>query len=237
MAVLNDGKQFLVEKYAIALTPGLQLLDAKKPLPRVQLSALKGGLSQARDKFPALRYVQTELTEILTEAKVGGAELLNENFTSAAIQKGIDSVPFPIVHLATHGQFSSNADETFLLVWDKRLNVNELNSLLRSREEGGKGAVELLVLSACQTAVGDKRAVLGLAGVAVKAGARSTVATLWFVSNEATAKLMTQFYRELSETTITKAEALRRAQVSLLKNSEYQTPIYWAPYVMVGNWL
>ena len=237
MAVLNDGKQFLVEKYAIALTPGLQLLDAKKPLPRVQLSALKGGLSQARDKFSALRYVQTELTEIRTEAKVGGAELLNENFTSAAIQKGIDSMPFPIVHLATHGQFSSNADETFLLVWDKRLNVNELNSVLRSREEGGKGAIELLVLSACQTAVGDKRAALGLAGVAVKAGARSTVATLWFVSDEATAKLMTQFYRELSDTTITKAEALRRAQVSLLKNSEYQAPIYWAPYVMVGNWL
>ncbi len=237
MAVLHDGNQFLVEKYAIALTPGLQLLDAKKPLPRVNLTALKGGLSQARDIFPALPNVKTELTQIQTEAKVGGEELLDENFTSAAIQKSIDSIPFPIVHLATHGKFSSNAEETFLLAWDKRLNVNELNSVLRSREEGGKGAIELLVLSACQTAAGDKRAALGLAGVAVKAGARSTVATLWFVSDEATAKLMTRFYQELANTTITKAEALRRAQVSLLKTSNYQKPIYWAPYVMIGNWL
>lgn len=152
-------------------------------------------------------------------------------------KRALTRCPSPSCIWQLTGSLVPTLTKLFLLVWDKRLNVNELNSLLRSREEGGKGAVELLVLSACQTAVGDKRAVLGLAGVAVKAGARSTVATLWFVSNEATAKLMTQFYRELSETTITKAEALRRAQVSLLKNSEYQAPIYWTPYVMVGNWL
>jgi CHAT domain-containing protein len=237
MAVLHDGKQFLVEKYAIALTPGLQLLDAKKPLPRVNLTAFKGGLSKARQNFPPLPYVKDELEQIRSEAKVSGELLLDEGFTSTTLQKEIDSIPFPVVHLATHGQFSSNAEDTFILTWDGRLNVNQLNSLLRSREESGKGAIELLVLSACQTAAGDKRAALGLAGVAVRAGARSTVATLWFVSDAATAKLMTQFYRELSDTSITKAEALRRAQVALLKSSDYQEPIYWAPYVMVGNWL
>ena len=237
MAVLHDGKQFLVENYAIALTPGLQLLDAKKPLPRVQLSALKGGLSEAREKFPPLPYVKQELEQITSQAKVSGELLLNGDFTNAALQKQIDSIPFPLVHLATHGQFSSNAEDTFLLTWDGRLNVNQLNSVLRAREESGKGAIELLVLSACQTAAGDKRAALGLAGVAVRAGARSTVATLWFVSDEATAELMTQFYRELADTTITKAEALRRAQVALLKGGKYEEPIYWAPYVMVGNWL
>lgn len=237
MAVLNDGKQFLVEKYAIALTPGLQLLDATKPLPRNNLTALKGGLSQRNQGFSALPNVEKELEQIRTQAKVGGAELLNENFTSAALKKAIDSVPFPIVHLATHGQFSSDALQTFILTWNSRLNVSELNNILRSREDGGKGAIELLVLSACQTATGDKRAALGLAGVAVRAGVRSTVATLWFVSDPATAQLMTKFYQELADTTITKAEALRRAQVSLLKSSEYQEPRYWAPYVMVGNWL
>ena len=236
MAVLHDGKQFLVEKYAIAFTPGLQLLDATKPLPRVQLSALKGGLSKRRGNFPALPFVEEELTQLRTDAKIGGEELLDQKFTSTAIQQGIKSMPFPVVHLATHGQFSSNAEETFLLTWDKRLNVSELNTVLRSREEGGKGAIELLVLSACQTAAGDKRAALGLAGVAIKAGARSTVATLWFVNDKATAQLMTQFYRELADTTITKAEALRRAQVSLLKG-DYKEPRYWAPYVMIGNWL
>lgn len=237
MAVLNDGKQFLVEKYAIAFTPGLQLLDATKPLPRTNLTALKGGLSEAHQGFIALPDVEKELKQIRTLAKVGGEELLNENFTSTALKKGIESMPFPMVHLATHGQFSSNPDNTFILTWNSRLNVNELNNTLRSREEGGKGAIELLVLSACQTATGDKRAALGLAGVAIKAGARSTVATLWFVSDPATAKLMTQFYQELANPTISKAEALRRSQVSLLKSNDYQAPRYWAPYVMVGNWL
>ena len=237
MAVLNDGQQFLVEKYAIALTPGLQLLDATKPLPRTNLTALKGGLSKENQGFSKLPNVEKELEQIQTQAKVSGEKLLNESFTSAALKKAIDSVPFPVVHLATHGQFSSDADKTFILTWNSRLNVSELNTTLRSREEGGKGAIELLVLSACQTATGDKRAALGLAGVAVRAGARSTVATLWFVSDPATAQLMTQFYQELADTTITKAEALRRAQVSLLKSSEYKEPLYWAPYVMVGNWL
>ena len=232
MAVLHDGKQFLVEKYAIALTPGLQLLDPKH-LPRGKLSALKAGLTEARQGFPSLEFVKQELEQI--RAEVPGELLLNQQFTSAAIQKEIDSVPFPVVHLATHGQFSSNAEDTFILTWDDRLKVNQLNTLLQKREERRQDAIELLVLSACQTATGDKRAALGLAGVAVRAGARSTLATLWFVDDATTAELMTRFYRELSDTNVTKAEALRRAQVGLLK--EKSQPFYWAPYVLVGNWL
>lgn len=245
MAVLHDGKQFLVEKYAIAYTPGLQLLDPNKPLTRGKLSALKAGISKYRElklsgsektiPFAALGFVEEELEKI--KPQLSGPVLLNEEFTSAAIQKAIQSVPFPIVHLATHGVFSSNAEETFILTWDGSLNIDQLNSKLRSREIGGKSAIELLVLSACQTATGDKRAALGLAGVAVKAGARSTLATLWFVSDQGTAELMTQFYQELADPTISKAEALRRAQVALLKNSRYQQPRVWAPYVLVGNWL
>jgi len=233
MAVLNDGEQFLVEKYAIALTPGLQLLDPK-PLIRGKLTALKAGLTEARDTFPPLPYVGQELEQI--RAEVPGELLLNQDFTSSAIQSAIDSVPFPVVHLATHGQFSSNAEDTFILTWDDRLNVNEINSLLRAREDSGRNAIELLVLSACQTATGDKRAALGLAGIAIRAGARSTVATLWSVSDAGTAELMVRFYQQLADTTITKAEALRRAQVELLKG-DYSDPFYWAPYVLVGNWL
>ncbi len=234
MAILHDGQQFLVEKYAIAYTPGLQLLNSET-LTRGRLSALKAGLSEARQGFPDLPYVKEELNYIKSE--VPGELLLNQDFTSAAIQKEIDSVPFPVVHLATHGQFSSNEKDTFILTWDDRLNVNQLNTLLRSREETGRSPIELLVLSACQTAAGDKRAALGLAGVAVRAGARSTLATLWYVSDAATAELMTRFYQELKDTTITKAEALRRAQVFLLKDSRYQQqPSRWAPYVLVGNW-
>ncbi|NEO34116.1 MAG: CHAT domain-containing protein [Symploca sp. SIO3C6] len=234
MAVLHDGQQFLIEKYAIALTPGLQLLDPK-PLPRGKLTALKAGITKAREDFPPLPFVERELEQI--KLQLPGELLLDQQFTSATIAKKISSVPFPVVHLATHGQFSSNAQETFILTWDQRLNIDQLRELLRSREERVSGAIELLVLSACQTATGDKRAALGLAGVAVRAGARSTLATLWLVDDRATAELMIRFYRQLTDTKISKAEALRRAQVSLLKDKYYQHPRLWAPFVLVGNWL
>ncbi len=144
---------------------------------------------------------------------------------------------FPVVHLATHGQFSSKADETFILTWDGRINVNQLDTLLRIRETESPNAIELLVLSACQTAAGDKRAALGLAGIAVRAGARSTLASLWNVDDKSTAELMSQFYRELTSQKLTKAEALRQAQLALLNNPKYQHPLFWAAYVLVGNWL
>jgi CHAT domain-containing protein len=244
MAILQDGQKFLIENYAIAYTPGLQLLDSKR-LVRGQITALKAGITQAREiilsssktpiMFSPLPFVKQELETI--QLKIKGELLLDEEFTTTAIQKEINSIPFPVVHLATHGQFSSKQEDTFILTWDDRLSVNQLNTMLRSREETGRNPIELLVLSACQTAAGDERAALGLAGVAVRAGARSTLATLWLVSDEGTAELMTRFYQELTDTSISKAEALRRAQVALLKDSRYQQPRLWAPYVLVGNWL
>ncbi len=234
MAVLHDGEKFLVEKYAIARTPGLQLLDPK-PLARGELTALKAGLSEASQGFPPLENVERELEKI--REQVSGEVLLNKEFTTDAIQQAIASVPFPVVHLATHGQFSSNAEETFILTWDGVLPVNQLGNLLRGREEGGRKAIELLVLSACETATGD-RAAIGLAAVAVRSRARSTLATLWVVNDESTADLMIKFYEELKDPKISKAEALRRAQVWLMKqNSRYEDPEYWAPFVLIGNWL
>jgi CHAT domain-containing protein len=123
------------------------------------------------------------------------------------------------------------------LTWDGRINVSELGSLLGNRDESQSKAIELLVLSACQTARGDTRAVLGLAGFAVKSGARSTIATLWSVRDESTAALMAQFYRQLTLPKMTKSEALRQAQLELLHQSQYSHPFYWAPFVLVGNWL
>ncbi len=234
-ASLYDGKQYLVSKYAIALSPGLQLFDPK-PLPRKQLQALVGGLSEANLGFSALPNVERELKQI--QSQVETKVLLNKQFTSQALEQQMKSLPFKVVHLATHGQFSSNVDKTFIVAWDKQIKVNELSSFLRTRESNIKEAVELLVLSACQTASGDNRAALGLAGVAVRAGARSTLASLWNVDDNSTAVLMSQFYQELAKTpTITKAEALRTAQLALLQNPQYKRPQFWAPYVLVGNWL
>lgn len=246
MAVLHDGQKYLIEKYAIAQTPGLQLLDPK-PLVRGQLTALKAGLTEKREltinnstpslQFGSLPNVKRELEEIQSE--VSGQVMLNEQFTTAALQRAIESVPFPVVHLATHGQFGSDPENTFILTWNGRLDIDQLNQLLRGREEGGTRALELLVLSACQTATGDKRAALGLAGVAVKAGARSTLATLWVVDDRSTADLMIEFYKQLNENpTISKAEALRLAQLSFIqKGDKFREPYYWAPFILVGNWL
>jgi CHAT domain-containing protein len=235
MAALYDGKQYLIEKYGVALTPGLELLEPQ-PLAKTQLKILTAGLSEARQGFNALPGVEAELKQI--QSQLPSEVLLNQEFTKTSIQNKIDAVPFPVVHLATHGQFSSKAEDTFILTWDDRINVNELNSLLRTTDLQRVTPIELLVLSACQTALGDNRAALGIAGVAVRAGARSTLATLWAVNDEATATLMVRFYQELANSTVTKAEALRRAQQSILKDPRYrQHPYYWAPYVLVGNWL
>lgn len=234
MAALYDGQQYLIQKYAIALTPGLQLL-APKSLSQQKIKALTAGITEARQGFSALSNVAQELNEIKSE--VPTTVLLNQKFTNETLQKEINSVLFPVVHLATHGQFSSKADETFILTWDGRINVNQLDTLLRIRETESPNAIELLVLSACQTAAGDKRAALGLAGIAVRAGARSTLASLWNVDDKSTAELMSQFYRDLTTKQLTKAEALRQAQLALLNNPKYQHPLFWSAYVLVGNWL
>jgi len=236
MAALHDGKQYLVEKYGVAINPGLQLLNPE-PLKRQKLKAIIAGLTEARDDFPPLTKVGLELAQIKSE--VSSVELLNQGFTSTALQNDINSRSFPVVHIASHARFSSQANETFILAWDGRINVNQLDSLLRVRNQNqsSSNAIELLVLSACQTVAGDNRAALGLAGVAVRAGARSTLATLWYVNDAATVPLMGRFYQELASTKVTKAEALRRAQQVLLKNPQYRHPVYWAPYVLVGNWL
>ncbi|GAB4294401.1 MAG: hypothetical protein Fur0025_31040 [Oscillatoriaceae cyanobacterium] len=237
MAALHDGQEYLIEKYSISLTPGLQLLDPR-PINQVQLKAITAALSEARQGFPALPGVANEVADIA--ATIPTQKLLNQEFVTNNLQKQIAKGSFPILHLATHGQFSSNAADTFILTWDGRVNVKEFDRLLRVRGAGqttqNSASIELLVLSACETAAGDSRAALGLAGIAIRSGARSTLATLWQVNDESTAAFMSEFYRQLSQAQITKAQALRNAQLSLLQNPKYQNPYFWAPFVLVGNW-
>ncbi|WP_233258782.1 CHAT domain-containing protein [[Phormidium] sp. ETS-05] len=239
MAALHDGREYLIQKYSISLTPGLQLLDPR-PINQVQLKVITGALSEARQGFPALPGVANEVADIA--ARIPTQKLLNQEFVTDNLQKQIEKQSFSILHLATHGQFSSNAADTFILTWDGRVNVKEFDRLLRGGQQTSRNAgrrrasIELLVLSACETAAGDSRAALGLAGIAIRSGARITLATLWQVNDESTAVFMSEFYRQLSQGQITKAEALRQAQLSLLQNPKYQNPYFWAPFVLVGNW-
>lgn len=234
MAALYDGNQYLVETYNIALTPSLQLLEPK-PLSQQALTLLTAGITQARHGFSPLPNVAQEVAQIQQE--LPSVVLLDQAFTREALHQQIESSYFPIVHIATHGQFSSTAEETFVLAWDEPIQVKQFDNLLQSAHSSRNQAIELLVLSACETAQGDKRAALGLAGVAVRAGARSTLATLWRVDDAATAEFMSLFYQELTNNPANKAEALHRTQLALLQKPRYRNPYYWAPFVLVGNWL
>ncbi|MEM7061822.1 MAG: CHAT domain-containing protein [Cyanobacteria bacterium P01_B01_bin.77] len=241
MAVLYNGERFLIEDYGLALSPGLQLPESK-PLSQIQLDAIAFGLSDIRPDFEPhkgfapLTNVETELAAIKTQ--ISSRQFLNQDFTIANLQALIGVDRSPVVHLATHGQFSSDPSETFLLAWDQRITLNNFGQILQRQPSSTLTDIELLILSACKTASGDNRATLGLAGVAIQAGALSTIASLWFVDDQSTALLMTRLYEILGDANkqLTRAEALRQAQISLLHTRGYQGPFYWAPYVLVGNW-
>ncbi|WP_434685324.1 CHAT domain-containing protein [Pseudanabaena minima] len=235
MAALHDGKQYAIEKYSMALTPGLQILGAK-PLDRGQLKVWLGGLSEARQGFTELRGVKFEANQISKQIPTDLE--LNSDFTKTNLQKGLSESGTAIVHLATHGQFSSDPESTFILAWDDRVTVPDFYKFLRDRTDNRKQPLELLVLSACKTAEGDVKAILGLAGIALRSGARSTIGSLWAVNDDSTSQLMSNFYDILiKQPTISKAEALQQSQLSVLKDSQYRHPYYWAAFVLVGSWL
>ena len=233
MTVLHDGQNYLIENYAVAISPGLQLFP--EGIQGQQLSMLAAGLTEARQGFTSLPGVGVELKQITTELE--SQTLLDQEFTQDSFRIALNNQSFPIVHLATHGQFSSNSEETFLLTWNERISIQEFDLLFQKRRLGILEPIELLVMSACQTAVGDNRATLGLAGFALRSGARSTLASLWSVSDDATSDLMREFYAQLTQSKISKAEALRQAQLKLLANSLYDHPYFWSPFILVGNWL
>jgi CHAT domain-containing protein/predicted negative regulator of RcsB-dependent stress response len=234
LAALYDGEKYLIEKYAVALSPGLQLM-ASRSLNSHEIKAIVGGISEAREGFAALPAVKSEVEQI--SKLVSASTLLNQEFTGAALARQLQRNSANIVHLATHGQFSSKQEDTFLLTWEGRINVKELSELLRSRADRSSQAIDLLVLSACDTAAGDDRATLGLAGLAVKSGARATLATLWPVKDKAAALLMDRFYHHISEPGISKAEALQKAQVEIITETDFNHPFFWSTFVLVGNWL
>lgn len=230
MAALFDGNRYLIETYSVALSPGLRLFEPQ-PLNQVPLRAVTAGLTEARHSFEPLQFVEIELAQIRSE--IPSDLLLDQDFTSLTLSEKINSSAAPILHIATHGQFSSQAEQTFILAWDQPITSGRFSQLIRARAPQLE-QLELLVLSACETAVGDKRAALGLAGLAIQSGARSTLASLWLIDDESTPFLMTQFYRNL-KLDLSKAAALRQAQLSLLQG-RYRHPRFWAAFVLLGNW-
>ncbi len=259
VAALHDGEQFLVEKYSLGLIPSVSLLNSDyKSLKNARVLAM--GASEFQ-QLPPLPAVPEEL-DIITQQLSSGKSFLNEEFTLPNLRIQREQQPFEILHLATHANFRSGSpSNSFIQLWDSQLSLNQLGQMSWNQSP----QVELLVLSACRTAVGDLQAEMGLAGLAVQAGVKSALASLWSVSDGATLLLMSKFYEQLSQPDVTnKSEALRQAQIAMLRgqlrveqgqligsglknsislppelagleNQDLNHPYYWAAFTMIGS--
>jgi len=233
-AALHDGKSFLIERYAIATELGLTLMDPK-PIARQPINALLSGLSRPTQGYPGLPFVVGELA-LLQRMAPTSTVLKDESFSLKRVEDDLQAVPFSVVHIASHAEFSSDPARTFILTYDGRLTLADLETSVKYRSSRDE-PLELLTLSACQTAAGDDRAALGLAGVAIKAGARSAVASLWSINDEAASRVITLFYKSLQDSNRSKAHALQLAQTALIHDRRFGHPGYWAPFLLIGNWL
>jgi CHAT domain-containing protein len=236
MAALHDGQGFLIERYAIATTPSLSLtnMDAGGSTNR----ALAAGMTQDAvidgRRFRGLTNVAAELQGI--QSILPGSQILQDaDFTEDRMGVELKKTRFPIIHLATHGKFGAEAEDTFLVLGNQqKLSLTQLDSLIR-RVSGSSELIDLLTLTACETAVGDDRAALGLAGIAIQAGAKSVIASLWSINDATTRDFSQSFYQNLK--TSNKAKALQATQIKMIRtNSIASRPAYWAPYVLVGSW-
>lgn len=262
VAALYDGKQFLVEKYAMGIVPSFGLTDTRYVSPE-QSSILAMGASEFKDQV-ALPAMPIELKTIVSNPR-RGESFLNEQFTIPNfIAQNSGQSPFSIIHLGTHAKFKiGDLSDSYIQFYDDRLEIPQLQEV--SKDLGWNSddtPIELLVLSACETALGDKDAELGFAGLAVQAGVKSALASLWPVSDLGTLALMGEFYDEL-DTTLNKAEALRQTQLQMLAGNvmvankqvklsngvgldlpadfpdgslSLSHPYFWSSFTLIGNW-
>jgi filamentous hemagglutinin family protein len=252
-ASLHDGKQFLVERYASANIPSLRVTRLEER-DRKNTRVLAMGLTEAREGLSALPAVEVEIRTIASQV-LAGTTFLDRDFTVNNLQAQRGKAKYGILHLGTHGKFlQDRSKESFIQFWDSRLRSNQIPSLRFDQP-----VIDMLTLSACETAVGNN---LGISGLAVESGARSILASLWAVSDAGTAPLMINFYKAFPDA-LSKATALRKAQMDLIKgkvkivnnqivgveglaaialpkgtgNVDISHPFFWSSFILVGNWL
>jgi CHAT domain-containing protein len=254
LAALHDGKGFIIERYSVGLMPSLALTDTRYRDVR-NLNVLAMGADKFSQAKP-LPSVPVELAAI-TDGLWKGKSFLNQGFTLKNLKEARNEEAYGIIHLATHAEFlPGKPSNSYIQFWDTKLRLDQLPLLSLN-----KPPVELLVLSACRTALGDTGAELGFAGLAVQAGVKSALGSLWYVSDDGTFGLMTEFYQKLKEAPI-KAEALRVAQLAMirgevrlqggklvttggnfplpanlaqLRDKNLTHPYYWSSFTMIGN--
>jgi CHAT domain-containing protein len=239
LGILHDGETFLIEHYSVATLFAGQIRQPKA-LSGNRIKSLVAGLSQRSPsqkeypKFSDLPGIENEVNQISRSIKLE-SKLLNEAFTWAKFQSLLNRSEAPIIHLSTHGQFSSDPRQTFLLAWDRPITVQDIDQLFQQRLSV-KHLPELLFLSACESAEGDKRSIFGMAGLAIQSGSASVIAPLWLIDANSTVTLVQKFYEFLGAGA-SRAEALQKAQVALLHTPEFSHPFYWAGFSLLGDWL
>ncbi len=223
MAVLHDGKQFLIQKYAISISLGLNINSENQKLEKQQV--LIFGLSIAIPPFQSLPYVQKEIKVISNSFKED--IFLDEDFTLKVLEKQITTQKPSVVHIASHAKFGGTAESTFIQAFDQKVYLDEFERIIGKN----KNPVELLVLSACETTSGDNRSILGLAGVALRNDVKNVLATLWSINDFSSVKLIEEFYYQLKNPVINKADALRQAQLKMIE----EHPSTWGAFVLISK--
>jgi len=227
IAALHDGEKFIVQQFAIAITPTLSLTEASKKsnTTKVLLSAITESVQGYTRLTDAIREVET-ITNLYDEDI-----LLNKYFTKTNFTERLSKYDYDIIHIVSHAEFAENIKDSFILTYDSKLTLNELEKHIEHK------TIDLITLSACNTAAGDQGwTALGLSGVALKAGAKSALATLWKVDDKATSFLIKKFYNNLRSSS--KVQALHKTQQEFLHpKSKYKHPFYWAPLILIGSWL
>lgn len=254
MAALYSGTEYLVERYAIATAPFLSLHNLT-PANAANRKALFVGVTQAAEVndtfYPALQFVPDEAAQVQAQLPQTTVLLDRDRLASEldlssapkqpqlkdALTRSLQSQPYSILHIATHGKFEAESTQSFLVLGDNStITLRELDTLIRNVSPN-TDPLDLIVLSACQTATGDDQATLGLAGVTIRAGAKSALATLWSVSDAATPNLVGEFYHSWVDDNLSKAQALQQAQKRIIASlGRRQSPGIWAAFTLVGNW-
>ena len=234
LAALHNGTDFLINNFAVALSPGLTLTKNQQ-VDLKQSKLLACGISEGIRGFSSLHYVPFEIQSI--EAITNCRKIINNEFTYNKFADELLHHNYSFVHIASHGFLAERHSDSYLLTWNNKISVKQLESLLKPNEFRGV-PIELLTLSACQSASSNSNTALGLAGIAYNSGVKSVIGTLWFINDQASSELITKFYNNLfSHKTISKAKALQNAQIELINTKQYRHPYYWSSFLIIGNWL
>jgi CHAT domain-containing protein len=238
LGVLHNGKNYLNVDHPISLsTP-----QSRQPrlMTSNQMKVLIAGIDQDAPAFKpnglnSLPGVAEEIRAVRDIFR-NNITLQNTGFNASALKQSAQR-GYPVMHIATHGVFTGDPDKTVLFAWDKPISVRQVQEVFQTAARtASESNLELLVLTGCELARGDWEAGLGLAGIGIQAGARSTLASLWKVDDTATTQFVQAFYKAVI-TGKTKTEALQFAQQDLRASTKFSHPYYWGGWVLLGSWL